>query len=1584
MVTATARGQLSANFRSDSTQGCSPLFVKFFDLSTGNPTSWRWELGNGIISTQRNPTTFYFTPGTYTVKLVVKNNAGADSIIKTDHIKVFSPPEISFSASDTIGCVPVPVTFTNHSVPVSGTISAWQWDVGDGTFYSQQNPSHTYTLPGSYAVTLKATNTAGCSKTVSKAAYINVGANIKPAFNYTGGEVCKGPARVSFTNLVNGPTNLLYTWYFGDGDSSTVVHPVHAYDSSGVYPVKLVVRNPLGCIDSVIQNVVVSIMNHTASFIIPPTICQGAQAVFVNNSTPNSTSALWQFADGTTSTAIDGVKVFSTPGSVDVRLINTSGNCVDTVTHSVVISAKPKAAFIANLPPPSCKLPVTASFSSSTPGIATYIWNFGDGTTSGGPAPVHVYTNYDTLSISLVVIDSLGCTDTLVKPDVLALYPSRIAGFTGVPFSGCAPYLSTVLPDIISPEPVASYLWDFGDGNTSTAATPFHTWANPGIYDVKLSITTTNGCTANLTLAKAVDIAQRPVANFTAAPLIACANSDISLTDQSTGLVTAWKWDFGDGNTSSSQNPMHYYIDTGSFDIILVARNRECSDTLRKVGYVYIRPPIAQFRTDFECNKPLERRFTDLSKGATSWLWNFGDGNTSTLQNPVHTYAGPGSYLVKLIVFNDTCSNEYKETVLVIVGSTDFSSSDSMICHNTTTTFSIIQSGHHASSFLWDFGNGNTYAGADTIAKTNYTARRTYTVRLDVTDALGCTTVVQKNLPIDVLGPNAAFTKPVGACINTPVTFSGTSVVHPSYPLVSHTWDYSDGTKRDTTTANQGSHLFSAAGKFPIKLIVKDAYGCIDSLLRIDSIEITDPRAGFVVSDTVKCSQNDIQFTNIATGLDLQYLWKFGDGSQITDPNPLHSYLATGVYDVTLTVTDKYGCTNSMFKNSFIRVVNPVASFSMPDSATNCSPFVATMFNQSSNYTSILWDFDDGSFSAIDSPSHYFNLSGEYQVKLTAIGYGVCTATAVKPLIIKGPRGTIDYSPLALCSPGEANFVAHSVNSASLVWDFADGNTLETTDTTATHTYVAPGIFTPRLIMSDTLGCTVAVLGTKEIVVSKIATSIDTIASAYCDSAAINFISNVLVDHDVVSSYQWTFDDGNTSNQVNPVHTFNTPGTYDVRLEVVSVKGCRDTAGIVVKVVESPQIGISGDTAICINETGVFAGLVQAGDTTGVKWLWSFGNGRSDTLINPSPQSYSSANTYPVLLQAVNSSGCIDTVNHSLIVHPLPPVDAGLDSIICLGETITLRPSGAAIYNWVTNPRLSCSSCENPVATAVDTSNIFWVNGISSAGCQASDSVIITVVHPVQITTVDTDTLCNGESYQLRAEGADKYSWSPSVGLTDTAIADPVARPTSTTLYTVVGTDFRNCFYDTASVSMVVYPIPVFKISNGPIAASSGTVIPIQSTSSPDIIRWRWIPSYGLSCVDCPQPVLTAGRDITYRVVVFNEGGCRSEETLPVTVTCNEGNVYVPNTFSPNNDGMNDVFFPRGKGLSTARSLKIFNRWGGVVFQRNNFLINDATAGWNGMFNNQPAPADVYVYELDVICENNQIINQKGNITLLR
>jgi gliding motility-associated-like protein len=145
-----------------------------------------------------------------------------------------------------------------------------------------------------------------------------------------------------------------------------------------------------------------------------------------------------------------------------------------------------------------------------------------------------------------------------------------------------------------------------------------------------------------------------------------------------------------------------------------------------------------------------------------------------------------------------------------------------------------------------------------------------------------------------------------------------------------------------------------------------------------------------------------------------------------------------------------------------------------------------------------------------------------------------------------------------------------------------------------------------------------------------------------------------------------------------------------------------------------------------------------------------------------------------------------------------------------------------------------------------------------------------------------------------------------------------------------------------------------------------------------------WTPITNLNCSDCATPVAAPKKTTTYRVDVENIHGCKNYDEMTVSVFCNNGNLFMPNTFSPNNDGSNDVYYPRGKGLFRVKAFKIFNRWGELVFQKYDFSANDASKGWNGYYNNKPASPDVYVYSIDVICENNTVLNYRGNVALIR
>lgn len=245
------------------------------------------------------------------------------------------------------------------------------------------------------------------------------------------------------------------------------------------------------------------------------------------------------------------------------------------------------------------------------------------------------------------------------------------------------------------------------------------------------------------------------------------------------------------------------------------------------------------------------------------------------------------------------------------------------------------------------------------------------------------------------------------------------------------------------------------------------------------------------------------------------------------------------------------------------------------------------------------------------------------------------------------------------------------------------------------------------------------------------------------------------------------------------------------------------------------------------------------------------------------------------------------------------------------------------------------------------------------------------------------DTLCKGESYRLLANNAELYNWTPSLGLDKNSGSSVLARPDQTTVYQVVGRDSVGCYFDTGFVKIIVYPFPSID-AGADQTISVGSSVELNTKISADATSIQWQPSVGLSCSNCPNPIANPKQTTAYQVSVTNQGGCINKDEVTVFVVCNNGNIFLPNTFSPNGDGNNDVFYPRGKGLYNIRMMRIFNRWGEPVYEVNNFQANDASKGWNGMYKNKQAPNDVYVYFVEVICENNTVLTYSGNIALIR
>ena len=815
------------------------------------------------------------------------------------------------------------------------------------------------------------------------------------------------------------------------------------------------------------------------------------------------------------------------------------------------------------------------------------------------------------------------------------------------------------------------------------------------------------------------------------------------------------------------------------------------------------------------------------------------------------------------------------------------------------------------------------------------------------------------------------------------VIFNDQSTPDPIHPIMTWIWNYGDGIL-DTLNAPPFMHTYGTPGVYDVALKVIDSRGCTDSLNIPDVITISQPEAVFGTTDTLSCPNQLINFSDSSTGPTLSYFWDFGDGGTSLNANPTHAYSADGVYTITLIVTDQYGCQDTMVRPDYIRIASPHASFLLSDSISTCPPLFVNFTNTSLNFSSINWDFGDGTSAQTPDPSHFYSTAGTYLAKLTITSPGGCVDSMVKTIIVRGPQGSFSYGPLSGCKPLVVNFTASTRDRLSFLWDFDDGTIYNTTDSVISYTYTLLGNYLPKMILVDSSGCQVPITGSDTIHVKGVDAAFDFSTQAICDAGPVSFtdLSNA---NDPITSYAWTFGDGNISASQNPTHIYAAPGIYTPTLIVQTLSGCSDTviAPVPVKIVASPQADFMSSGNGCAPLTANFNGQLLVPDTSVVSWNWNLGNGNTSTLQIPPAQIYNPAGNYTVQLIVINSTGCRDTVIKNINAFLVPVVSAGLDTLICKGSGTTLSATGADTYLWSPPSGLSCTNCANPIASPVSLTK-YIVTGTTVDGCASQDTVEIRVKQPFVMNSSLGDTLCRGGSVRLFASGANSYVWSPSTALTSTTSSTPLASPAVTTTYRVIGSDDVGCFKDTGYITIKVYPIPTVEAGADKSIHVGQSVELMPTTISADVNSVLWTPASTIVRSNYPGVIVKPNETTRYTVEVKNAGGCVSRDQVTVNVICDGANVFIPNTFSPNGDGANDIFYPRGSGLFSIRSFRIFNRWGEIMFEKNECKPNDPTAGWDGTHNGRKLNTDVFVYTIEVVCNNSSIMTFKGNITLLQ
>ncbi|MGX5820414.1 PKD domain-containing protein [Chitinophaga lutea] len=807
-------------------------------------------------------------------------------------------------------------------------------------------------------------------------------------------------------------------------------------------------------------------------------------------------------------------------------------------------------------------------------------------------------------------------------------------------------------------------------------------------------------------------------------------------------------------------------------------------------------------------------------------------------------------------------------------------------------------------------------------------------------------------------------------------------------------WDFGDGSTPVTTSSATVQHQFARMDTFDVTLTVTNATGCTKSLRKEQFIIVAGPEVTLATPALEGCAPyNATLQANAATinnDLVTAWNWVFGDGQSASSPGGTvqHTYAGTGTFNVSLSVTTAGGCT--VLKNYPQLVRTGTAPQNVSFTATrpdNCAGTSMRLLASATGANRYRWNFGDG--TTYEGPendiNHLFRQPGNVTIQMSAGSNGCYTAAT--PVTINGAGPVADFTFVRNC---DNRFTYTFTNTSATAagdtyeWSFDDNSTIDNR-MHPTHTFAQPGTYQVRLTVRDGAS---SCLSTTFKTVHVFAADFNTGVATVCRSSDVPY-GVVQVPHALVDHYSWRFGDGTTLNTTEVDIRKNMPvkGLFTDSLVIIykNPAYCPDT---VVKKdhlqVIAPVAFFAVEGAACEGQPVQFRDDSQPSPNIPItEWRWDFGNGTSSAAQRPPTVKYNGAGQFPVKLVIRDARHCVDSVTINAVVNPTPFVNAAAARTrLCEGASVNLQATSNAAVTWQPAYQLSCLNCNTPAATPLkDTAYIAVAT--NTFGCSASDTIALTVVPAVQLGTSPDTAICAGMNAQLRAWGAKTFAWTPAVDVVGANTDKPVVAPKADVTYTVSASNDPACPAATAQVRITVKPVPT--VNAGPDqVVTAGSLVSLRATHSADVTQLEWKPSTWLDCPSCPQTVAAPRLSTDYAVEVINTQGCKASDVMNVKLICDMGNIFIPSAFSPNGDGENDIFYPRGKGVREIISLRIYNRLGQEVFNRSNFNIEDITQGWNGTQKGVPLGMDVYVWFLDAWCDTGERFQLKGNVTLLR
>jgi PKD repeat protein len=959
----------SGGFIKSADSGCAPLNLNV--QSTSSPfANHEWRINGQVYSTAMDTNMVLTNTSTtqdsiYEIRLLVFSSPiCADTIIQ--FVKAFAQPNPDFTVDPV--CIGGTSFFQDSSQALNGIVS-YQWNFGDGNSANTTSPLHNYASPGRYPVSLTVTDGKGCTAIKYDTAVVAQRPLVNFSWTYSSqpDSICVGDT-VFFNNQTTvGPFGFQivgYEWdILNDGViNATSTNTFWVFNSPGVYNIRLRARDTLGCTADLVRTVFVSDPPNPQVSISNRKGCGPLQVSVTNNSTGYISNYNWSFftinPNGTrnvlfssTSANPNPVPAFAATGvtntNVYVRLRTSNACYVDSIIDTITVLPRP-IPFFQFSPPTGCS-PLTITI--QTDGFVTgqpdsIVFSFGDGTPDQVLRPtINLLPNGDTLftwnqrthtyvynglavdtTYQLVLRAINACGDSTYSQPVVVKSKSVQSFFTVNSTIGCAPFALQVTDGSFASDNV-SYCFDYDtvanvcNGPVLGARNGTHIFNAYGTYVVAQFANNDCGFDTSWVV---VQVRPTPNPDFLMATSI-CAETPLTFTNISTinlGFITGYEWDFGDGNTSTQTSPAHTYAAPGTYQVCLTASSAtNCDSTMCKTIVVRNRPfadfdiPIDVLCVNEQPVAFVNNSFDSLTNIA-SYIWYFGDGNTSAAVNPFHIYALPGVYDVKLIVFNTSgCADSITKQVTIqpmpeALFSYQVVSQDSC---GVPQTLQFSNSSNGSITYFWDFNldNPGVYTSTLTHPTFTYTAPGTYRIRLIAQNGLGCTDTLIQQYRIHPIPDPDLFAQPFEGCEPLSVDFFNRTTLPPGFQdVLNYKWYFGDG---NISLRANPTHVYQRYGIYDVSLAVTSEFGCYDSIHLPRYIEVFQRPEPTFTSQIMEFALYQFR-SRVVDGLPpYTYFWEFGDGRTSTAEHPLHRFNIQAVdiamgYNVCLTVTDANNC----------------------------------------------------------------------------------------------------------------------------------------------------------------------------------------------------------------------------------------------------------------------------------------------------------------------------------------------------------------------------------------------------------------------------------------------------------------------------------------------------------------------------------------------------------------------------------------------------------------------------------------------------------------------------------------------------